>query len=276
MEKKFPNNTVETPIGEFNFNEKFLRKLNDRTTTRDKQQRRSEDFGLIKPTLESPEYIIVHKDKEEYGTLFMKSFKDDNGNVFYMTVLKEKKGKVVLVSATDGKESNIVNKFKEGKLLVYSRALHSAGSGGQGKKFSTLPGLLFSELEKGEVLHFSSSALSESANSVRKHFAISGGLLKFDEVSHALIRASGNAGNVRNFIKNDFAGRLVFNMQNDSDTVNEVWGEFIAVGKTRVRKIRYAVEGFEGSVDDGEYMLKNYANIDDYRKGVLMQRSRDG
>lgn len=66
------------------------------------------------------------------------------------------------------------------------------------------------------------------------------------------------------------------NVGKDSDTVNEVWGEFIAVGKTRVRKIRYAVEGFEGSVDDGEYMLKNYANIDDYRKGVLMQRSRDG
>jgi hypothetical protein len=66
------------------------------------------------------------------------------------------------------------------------------------------------------VLHFSASALSEPASSVRKHFTVGGGLLKFTS-----------------------------NVPNDGENINERWGEFVAPGKTVVRLLRYRVEGVE-------------------------------
>ncbi len=147
-EKEFPQNKVLTPLGEFRLGEAMYDKLTKRTTTRDKSLPRSSDFGLVKPTIEKPEYIIVHKDNNgEYGTIFIKSFKDDSGEIIYSTVLKDKAGEVVFVSLTDRKESNISNKIKAGKLLLYSRRLHSAGSGSFGEKFPALPGLRFNFAE---------------------------------------------------------------------------------------------------------------------------------
>ncbi len=200
VEKEFPDYKVETPLGEFNFSKKFWDKL--------ETEERKNLFGLVKPTMQRPEYIIVD---EHYGTLFLRAFEKDGVKIF-TGVITSQYGHIVSFH----QKGNLASKIKNGKLLIYeSERVHSTSLRGAGSPDS------FVELP--------------DATGHQK-------LEKFDS-----------------------------NVRSDSDTVNEMWGEFISVGKTHVRKIRYKVEGFEAALDDGEFALKEYSRIDDYRKGVLMR-----
>ncbi|MBW7888385.1 MAG: hypothetical protein H3C35_08505 [Bacteroidetes bacterium] len=194
FEKEFPDNSVMTPLGEFEFRKNFFDKLD--------LKERTDLLGLVKPTMEQPDYIIVDA---RFGTLFVKAFNGD-GNIIYAGVISDKDG---LIVSFHNKE-NIKGKIKNGKLLIYQ-----------------------------------SEKMQPDANSSAS----------FVELSSVVRRL--------NFAYN--------NVGKDSDTVNEIWGEFISIGKTRVRKIRYKVEGFEIAIDDGDFALKDYSEIDEYRKGVLMQ-----
>jgi SPP1 gp7 family putative phage head morphogenesis protein len=167
-----------------------------------KEDDRSKFFGLIKPTLNDPAMII----------------KDDRGGLVFV---RQFQGKTEKVFAGIG--------YRDGDVI---------------KMVSLTPRQLRDivvKLEKGEVLHFSASALSESADSVRKHSAIRGGVLKFTD-----------------------------NIPESDANVNETWGEFISPGKTAVRNIAYKMDGFRWRKDDGTWKDDTYENIGKYRKGVLM------
>lgn len=98
------------------------------------------------------------------------------------------------------------------------------------------------KLEKGEVLVLNASTLRGSGEPTRHSAVLSAGL-KFDS-----------------------------NIANKSDDVNETWGEWTKPGTTVTRRIRYRVEGFEVSeVGNQKSEVRGYADIDEYRKGVLMR-----
>lgn len=138
-EKEFPDNKAMTPLGEFEIGWRQLDKLKGRATTRDETLNRIADFGLIKPTVNEPEFIIVHKnDKGEYGTLFLKAFKGKDELIF-VSVMKDFDGRVVFTSFSDRKITNVKNKVRDGKLLIFNRQLLRVGASASRKEFATLP-----------------------------------------------------------------------------------------------------------------------------------------
>ncbi|MBW7888364.1 MAG: hypothetical protein H3C35_08400 [Bacteroidetes bacterium] len=152
-------------------------------------------------------------------------------------IIRDKRGGLVFVRKFEGRTETIYFSlgYKDGELIQIP----------SNEPRNNIIELL-KKLEKSEVL-FLDYTLPSSDEPSRHSAAHSVGLLKFDS-----------------------------NVRSDSDTVNpegvnELWGEFISIGKTRVRKIRYKVEGFEIAIDDGDFALKDYSEIDEYRKGVLMQ-----
>lgn len=107
--KDFPDNTAVTPLGTFELREDQLNKF--------LKENRQYLYGAIKSTLKDPEYIIVDK---KNGILLIKYFegkKDKQKNA--VIIIEYYKGKEVIVSMHE--KGNIKNKFKEGKLLIYSR-----------------------------------------------------------------------------------------------------------------------------------------------------------
>lgn len=217
IEKEFPGYKVDTPLGEFNFSKNFWSKLN--------KDEREKLFGLIKPTMTKPEYIIID---EDYGTLFLKAY-EKGKKKNYVGVIGSEYGHIISFHP----KNNIESKVKSGKLLVYQSERVRERGAGSPDSFVELPGL---------------------AGSASFNFA--------DQ-----------------------------KLSNNYDTYNEVWGEFIAQGKNKITKIRYAVDGFyylqngtkpgdrkpetgDGKSETGEPVEKfdTYKNIDKYRKGVLMWR----
>ncbi len=126
--REFPEGKVDTPLGELKMGEKQFIKFKDKT--------RTELFGLTKPILEDPEFILVDN---KNGTLFLKSFIFPGNKVKnIVSVYKQLDGEdlELIVSTSYNRDATILNKVKNGKLLVYSRTRLSASSETPGKKFT--------------------------------------------------------------------------------------------------------------------------------------------
>lgn len=206
-EKEFPDNEAVTPIGTAKltggkqWDTQFEKMLS-------KEDGRYKFFGLIKPTLKDPAFII--KD-DKGGLIFVRKFEGKTETVFFSIGYK------------DGELLSIISNHKKDLLSAIKK------------------------LENGEVLQLSASALSEFTDSTRAHITPRGNALKFGA-----------------------------NLQKYNDACNEVWGEFVKQGKTIIYKIKYRVEGFILARDlsnekEVKESLHPYSEIDNYRKGVLMQ-----
>jgi len=129
--KEFPENKVETPLGEFELGLDFFNKLNRR-------KGRSEILGLVKPILQNPEFIIVD---DLNGTLFFKAFKKSNNDpIIFVSILKVPRGESELYVISTHEKENWKTKVKNGKLLIYSQQLQPASPGDVGKQFTVPTG----------------------------------------------------------------------------------------------------------------------------------------
>ncbi|HRE42206.1 MAG TPA: phage minor head protein [Ignavibacteria bacterium] len=139
--KEFPDNKVDTPLGELGMGIHQFKKFQIRN--------RPELFGITKTVLNNPEFIIVD---DQNGTLFLKSFTRNDKTINIVSVYKTVKStndEIEIIASTGYKrEETIMNKIKTGKLLIYSRLELSAGSKLIGKKFTYTGGLMFSKLRE--------------------------------------------------------------------------------------------------------------------------------
>ena len=102
---EFPNNECYTPKGLILVKYSQFEKLYEKT--------REKYFGLIKPTLEKPCYIIQHKD----GELFVKSFIDyRTKTIVFFAVAKTENSQLILCSAHEKRIKQLLNKIKEGNI----------------------------------------------------------------------------------------------------------------------------------------------------------------
>jgi hypothetical protein len=99
---EFPNGRVDTPIGEAIIDNNQFNKLSDNIHNED----RTKFFGLIKPTLEDPVFIVDFEDV----TMYFKPFVDKRSKITrFVSVTKDKNGKIFVKSNYD---INRDNKFK--------------------------------------------------------------------------------------------------------------------------------------------------------------------
>lgn len=115
-EKEFPGNETLTSLGKFSFGKDFYNKL--------AREKREDILGVIKPTIQNPEYIIVDKD---YGVLFLKGFKSKKGLIFqsvlkYIDDRQTGTKQEMIVTSGERKPNNIKGKIETGKLQIYSRS----------------------------------------------------------------------------------------------------------------------------------------------------------
>lgn len=125
VESEFPEYKVVTPLGEFSFSKKFWTKL---------EGERRELFGLVKPTMMKPDYIMVDA---EYGTLFLKGYKKGESHL-YIGVIGSESGHIISFH----RKRNLEDKIKNGKLLIYQAEgvlSHSSRGAGSPDSFVELP-----------------------------------------------------------------------------------------------------------------------------------------
>ena len=101
---EFPNGKVDTPVGEVDISVSQFYKLGHKG--------RDEYFGLIKPTLERPAFVVDFEDT----TFFFKPFKDKDGVVKFASVIKEKDGGLDVVSNYPMKNRKFELITREGKV----------------------------------------------------------------------------------------------------------------------------------------------------------------
>ena len=109
---------VETPVGQVKMGENQIAKLFEKG--------RSTQFGMIKPTLESPQVIIEVPSVANNGNsernsslLFVKTFMGKNGNkvYYFKSVTVRKDGLEVSVSSHYDRAKRVKDALKKGKLL---------------------------------------------------------------------------------------------------------------------------------------------------------------
>ncbi|MEP9411526.1 MAG: hypothetical protein HRF42_08985 [Candidatus Brocadia sp.] len=108
--------TVETPIGKV--------KLGDNQYEKLVANKRGQYFGLIKPTLTNPLFVV--KDKKG-GTLFIKTFTNGKKK-YFVSVGYDIEGLKVIVSSHPDKLKRIAGIIREGELLYKSTALDESAS----------------------------------------------------------------------------------------------------------------------------------------------------
>ena len=123
------NGTVSTPIGDVKMGDNQLAKLFLKKRTR--------EFGMIKPTLVNPDVIIEKTsvvDNAERNTklLFVKTFKDENGqkHVHFENVTVQKGGLEVSISSHIVDKSAIRKELANGIVIYNKPELTSIGSDG--------------------------------------------------------------------------------------------------------------------------------------------------
>ncbi|MCM1040934.1 MAG: hypothetical protein NC396_00715 [Bacteroides sp.] len=121
---------VETPIGEVKMGENQLAKMFLR--------KRDKEFGMILPTLITPDLIIAEESTAKDGTeerpssyLFVKTFLRDGKKVkYYSSVTVKKDGMEVVISNHYMEESALKGKLQNGEVLYAKEALLSNSSDG--------------------------------------------------------------------------------------------------------------------------------------------------
>lgn len=101
---EFPNGKVDTPIGEVDISVSQFYKLGHKG--------RDEYFGLIKPTLERPAFVVDFEDT----TFFFKPFRDKDGVVKFASVIKERDGGLDVISNYPMKNRKFELITREGKI----------------------------------------------------------------------------------------------------------------------------------------------------------------
>lgn len=121
---------------------------------------------------------------------------------------------------------------------------------------------LLSKIKNGEVLHFSASAMNNFTEIPWKHFTIGSDLLNL----------------TTKLITFKDTGKYKVETQKVLNDANEIWGETYnhnGVTNSELHYIRYRVEGFElvkvNNSTPYDYSFVEYARIDEFRKGVLIQ-----
>jgi len=224
-QSEFPSNKVQTPIGEG-----ILRGTKHYESQFEKVEQkrdgRSRFFGCMKPTLEDPAMII----------------KDHKGGVLFVRSFMKKDNKIIMFGVG----------FHKGELVeIISLGRRELRN-------------LISKIKKGEVLHFSASAMNTFTEIPWKHFTIGSDLLN----------CKTNLATFSNTSKSKTDSIEVIN------NANEIWGEtynYNGVTNSELHYIRYRVEGFElVKVNNNvpyEFRTLEYDKLDEHRKGVLMYES---
>ena len=106
---------IKTPIGNVHIHKNQFFKL--------WKNKRKKYFGLIKPTLENPQIIIKHDNKEIFVKVFIK-----NRKVFFTSLVKDEEGFIV-VSNHEKREKQIIKRLKEGSITFRTDYLATALSG---------------------------------------------------------------------------------------------------------------------------------------------------
>ena len=101
---EFPNGKVDTPVGEVDVSVSQFYKLGHKG--------RDEYFGLIKPTLERPAFVVDFED----STFFFKPFRDKDGVVKFASVIKERDGGLDVVSNYPMKNRKFELITRDGKI----------------------------------------------------------------------------------------------------------------------------------------------------------------
>lgn len=119
---------VQTPIGDV--------KVGDNQYLKLIRNKRESQFGMIRPTLSEPDFIIQEtsfasdeQTERDSSLLFVKSFVDKQGKKQYLftSVTVQKDGLEISVSNHIKRESQIKKAIKEGKLLYVSTRLDVSG-----------------------------------------------------------------------------------------------------------------------------------------------------
>ena len=102
----FPNGKAQTPIGEVNVSTFQFHKMEIKG--------RKDYLGLIKPTLENPNFIVDFEDT----TCFFKVFKNENNIIKFVSVTKDRNNEMLdVVSNHNIKNHKLELLVRSGKLL---------------------------------------------------------------------------------------------------------------------------------------------------------------
>ncbi|MCG6552232.1 MAG: glycosyltransferase [Candidatus Magnetominusculus sp. LBB02] len=115
------NRTVKTPEGDVFIGMNQYLKLK----TKDKGNR-GKYFGLIKPTLADPSYVVEVKAPKEGAErdtkkIFIKPFKSKDGNTYFMSVTIQQGGKEISITSHPKDAKDLIGIIKKGEVL-YSKS----------------------------------------------------------------------------------------------------------------------------------------------------------
>ncbi|MEO5358187.1 MAG: PBECR2 nuclease fold domain-containing protein [Nitrospirae bacterium YQR-1] len=113
------NQTVKTPVGDVTLGRNQYIKL--------KAKSREKYFGLIKPTLTDPLYVVeVHDPKEgaerDTKRIYIKPFVDENKNTYFTSITIQKDGKEISISSHPKESEVLIKSIKKGEVLYSTSA----------------------------------------------------------------------------------------------------------------------------------------------------------
>ncbi len=166
--KDFKNNIVQTPIGKFRIADFLYDKLIS--------EKRQHLFGLMKPTLNNPDYVFVVRNEDgSYATMFLKAFIGENRQINLFSFIKYKDNSDLIVSLHERSHS-VEGLLKRSKLFIYSRVKSPAGTGHDPDKKLT---------DSGFLKHSKLMGLSEI-----KNIKISADTLNENEIKNIMLSAN--------------------------------------------------------------------------------------
>ncbi|MBF0458190.1 MAG: glycosyltransferase [Nitrospirae bacterium] len=117
------NQVVDTPVGDVKIGNNQYLKL--------KGKNREQYFGLIKPTLSDPLYVVEVRDHKEGAErdskrIYIKPFVDKNKNTYFTSITVQKNGKEISISSHPKESAPLIKIIKEGRIkegrVLYSTA----------------------------------------------------------------------------------------------------------------------------------------------------------
>ncbi len=125
------NQTVVTPLGHI--------KLGNNQKAKLAAKGRSQEFGLIKPTLETPSFVVEFKNDKpgadrQTSLMFVKAFKKPDKTVYFQTITVSKEGLEIAISSHLDRIERITEKARSGWLRYSAPAFADAAASGQGNQ----------------------------------------------------------------------------------------------------------------------------------------------
>lgn len=250
-EQDFPNSRVQTPIGEI--------KIGDNQYAKLQNKKRGAEFGMIKPTLEDPDIILLEYEFAHEGVerpaklLFIKTF-IRNGQKFVnlesVTILKE--GLEISVSSHILQDDALLDKLQSDGI-VYTKKLSDIGS----ERHLTNNSESLSDLVPTQSDNLSDS--KDTTNSDKKQIKTE----EKDETSQNTTNL--NNQNITVAFSADGKAKVIRIVEIDGE---EVWYE---VGR-EVQEGKKSKDGhFIGSVNQRQYVIPK-----DYQKRIVYLENEKG